>query len=176
MTVLVSVFLTERDKHYIVTDGGWISENYYNNFFDNDDECYLRLFTYYKEQYSICETEARNRVYYYKSTTKKELIPNIVLEMSTFISTVVSSSFIKFQDNKDKDLQKRFRSQVSTYLSSNFNKDEVSFNGTIDERYKDIKFNAVVKRENKFTLLNYVTGTTDFYFRGSIGRSNRIFN
>ena len=114
-------------------------------------------------------------MYYYKSTENIELIPNIVLEMSTFISTVVSSSFIKFQDNKDKDLQKRFRSQVSTYLSSNFNKDEVSFNGSIDEQYKDIKFNAVIKRDNKFTLFNYVTGTTDFYFRGSIGRSNMNF-
>ena len=28
----VSVFLTKRDKYYIVTDGGWISEKYYNNF------------------------------------------------------------------------------------------------------------------------------------------------
>ena len=171
----VSVFLTKRDKYYIVTDGGWISEKYYNNFFDNDDECYSRLFSYYKEKYSICETESKNQVYYYKSTENIELIPNIVLEMSTFISTVVSSSFIKFQDNKDKYLQKRFRSQVSTYLSSNFNKDEVSFNGSIDEQYKDIKFNAVIKRDNKFTLFNYVTGTTDFYFRGSIGRSNMNF-
>ena len=30
----VSVFLTEREGYYIITDGGWISENYYNNFFD----------------------------------------------------------------------------------------------------------------------------------------------
>jgi len=51
----------------------------------------------------------------------------------------------------------------------------VSFNGSIDEQYKDIKFNAVIKRDNKFTLFNYVTGTTDFYFRGSIGRSNMNF-
>ena len=28
----VSVFLTEREGYYIITDGGWISENYYNNF------------------------------------------------------------------------------------------------------------------------------------------------
>lgn len=171
----VSVFLTERDGYYIITDGGWISDNYYNNFFDNDDECYLRLFSYYKEQYSIRETEAKDKVYYYKSTEKKELVPNLVFEMSSFISTVVSSSFIKFQDNKDKDLQKRFRSQVSNYLTSGFDKKELSFNGAIDERYRDIRFNAIVKKNDKFTLFNYVTGTTDFYFRGSIGRSNMNF-
>ena len=32
----VSVFLTEREGYYIITDGGWISENYYNNFFDSE--------------------------------------------------------------------------------------------------------------------------------------------
>lgn len=95
--------------------------------------------------------------------------------MSSFISTVVSSSFIKFQDDKDKDLQKRFRTQVSDYLIAGFDKNVLSFNGFIDERYKDIKFNAVVKRDDKFTLYNYVTGTTEFYFRGSIGRSNMNF-
>ena len=153
----VSVFLTEREGYYIITDGGWISENYYNNFFDSDDESYLRLFTYYK------------------TTMKKELVPNLVLEVSNFISTVVSSSFIKFQDDKDKDLQKRFRTQVSNFLTAGFDKKELSFNGFIDERYKDIKFNAVVKRSDRFTLFNYVTGTTEFYFRGSIGRSNMNF-
>ena len=171
----VSVFITERNDNYIITDGGWISENYYNNFFDNDAESYLRLFTYYQEQYTIRETESNNRTYYYKSTSKKELVPNLVLEMSSFISTVVSSSFIKFQDDRDKDLQKRFRTQVSDYLIAGFDKNVLSFNGFIDERYKDIKFNAVVKRDDKFTLYNYVTGTTEFYFRGSIGRSNMNF-
>ena len=80
----VSVFLTEREGYYIITDGGWISENYYNNFFDSDDESYLRLFTYYKEQYSIRETESNNKIYYYKTTMKKELVPNLVLEVSNF--------------------------------------------------------------------------------------------
>lgn len=171
----VSVFITKRNDNYIITDGGWISDNYYNNFFDNDDESYLRLFTYYQEQYTIRETESNNKTYYYKNTRKRELVPNLVLEMSSFISTVVSSSFIKFQDDKDKDLQKRFRTQVSDYLTAGFDKKALSFNGYIDERYKDIKFNAIIRKDDKFTLYNYVTGTTEFYFRGSIGRSNMNF-
>ena len=64
---------------------------------------------------------------------------------------------------------------MSNFLTAGFDKKELSFNGFIDERYKDIKFNAVVKRSDRFTLFNYVTGTTEFYFRGSIGRSNMNF-
>jgi hypothetical protein len=171
----ISVFITERNGRFIITDGGWISENYYNNSFDNDDEYYLKLFSFYKEQFAIEETESKDKIYYYKSTNKKELIPNIVLEMATFISTVVSSSFIQFQENQDKDLQKRFKSQVNTFLSSSFEKNELKLSSAIDEQYKDIKFNAVLTTGNKVTLYNYVTGTTDFYFKGSLGRSNMNF-
>lgn len=32
----VSIFVTERNGRYIVTDGCGISDSYYNNFFDND--------------------------------------------------------------------------------------------------------------------------------------------
>jgi hypothetical protein len=169
----VSIFLTERDGRYIVTDGGWISENFYNNFFDNDDEYYQRLFMFYKEQFKIKETEAKSRIYYFKSTERKELIQNIALEMSTFISTVVSSSFVQFQDNKDKDLHKRFNTNVNNYLTdiTGKGKKDIKFNSAADERFKNIKFNAVIVDKSRFTLINYVTGTTDYFFKGSIGRS-----
>lgn len=169
----VSIFITERNGRYIVTDGGWISDSYYNNFFDNDDEYYQKLFTFYKERYLINETESKSRTYYFKSTDKKELVPNIAFEMTSFISAVVSSSFIKFQDNKDSDLQKRFGSHVNNYLSSIIGvyKNDLRFNSFADDRFKDIRFNAVYVKRNRFTLMNYVTGTSEYYFRNSISRS-----
>ena len=171
----VSVFLTERDGRYIVTDNGWISDNYYNSQFDNDDEAYLKLYSYYMDRYSIREIEAKNKIYYYKSTNDKELVANIVMELSVFISTVVSSSFIEFQENKDKELRQRFRTNVNTFLTDNFDKDEIKLSTYASDNYKDIRFNAVLKKDNKLTLYNYVTGTTDFYFKGSLGRSNMNF-
>lgn len=172
----VSVFLTERNGYFIITDGGWIDENYYNNFFDSDDEYYLKLFVYYKDQYSVLETESGGRIYYYKKVDNKKMVPNLILEMSNFISTIISSSFVKFQENKDKDLQKRFGSEVNDYIYSiSNNKKNLHFNGVIDSRFRDIKFNAVLTTNDRHTLINYVTGTSDFYFRGSIGRSNMNF-
>lgn len=67
----VSVFLTEKDGRYIVTDNGWVNDNYYNSQFDNDDEAYLKLFTYYKDKYAIKELEAKNKIYYYKSLVSR---------------------------------------------------------------------------------------------------------
>lgn len=97
------------------------------------------------------------------------------MELSIFISTVVSSSFIEFQDNKDKELRHRFRTNVNTFLTDNFDKDEIRLGTYVSDNYKDIRFNAIIKRDDRFTLYNYVTGTTDFYFKGSLGRSNMNF-
>lgn len=171
----VSIFLTERDGKYIVTDNGWVNDNYYNSQFDNDDEAYLKLFSYFKDKYAIKELEAKNKIYYYKYTNNKELVANIVMELSIFISTVVSSSFIEFQENKDKELRHRFRTSVNAFLTDNFEKDEIKLGTYVSDNYKDIKFNAVLKKDDRLTLYNYVTGTTDFYFRGSLGRSNMNF-
>ena len=97
------------------------------------------------------------------------------MELSIFISTVVSSSFIEFQDNKDKELRHRFRTNVNAFLTDNFDKDEIRLGTYVSDNYKDIRFNAIIKRDDRFTLYNYVTGTTDFYFKGSLGRSNMNF-
>lgn len=171
----VSVFLTKRNGYFIVTDGGWISDDYYNNDFCNDDESFNRLFTYYITQYSIKSTEANGKTYYYKATDEFKLVPNIVYDISTFVSAVVSASFVKFQDEKDKDLQKRFNTLANDYISSILNRNELRINNIVDERLSSIKFNAVVSRRNKFTLINYVTGANESYFIGSIGRSNMNF-
>lgn len=34
----VSVFLTQRENEFIITDGGWISEKYYNDLIDLEDD------------------------------------------------------------------------------------------------------------------------------------------
>lgn len=71
----VSIFVTERNGRYIVTDGGWISDSYYNNFFDNDDEYYQKLFTFYKERYLINETESKAEHIISKVQIKKNWYP-----------------------------------------------------------------------------------------------------
>ena len=60
-------------------------------------------------------------------------------------------------------------------MTDNFDKDEIRLGTYVSDNYKDIRFNAIIKRDDRFTLYNYVTGTTDFYFKGSLGRSNMNF-
>ncbi len=40
----VSIFLTQRDQDYIISDGGWIYEGLYSNSFDRTIDCYNKLY------------------------------------------------------------------------------------------------------------------------------------
>ena len=88
----VSVFLTQRGDEFVVTDGGWISEKYYNDLIDLEDNHFNRLYEYYLTQYNISTIEAKERLFYYKKTTNWAMIPNLVYEVANFISAIVSSS------------------------------------------------------------------------------------
>jgi hypothetical protein len=45
----------------------------------------------------------------------------------------------------------------------------------IDDNHRHLKFGAIIPYHKKVTLVNHVTGTSDYYFRNSIARSNMGF-
>ena len=171
----VSVFLTQRENEFIITDGGWISEKYYNVLIDLEDDHFNRLYEYYLTQYSISTLEAKERIFYYKKTNNQLLIPNLVYEVSNFISIIISSSFIQFESKKEKDSIKRFRRNADNFIASFKNKDQVKFGQSIHEKYSRVKFNAVIRNNDRLSLINYITGTTDYNFINSIGKTNMNF-
>jgi hypothetical protein len=174
--MFVSVFITQKGDEYIVTDGGWINNEYYGiNIHDNTAPCYDRLFSYYYNIYQIKETQEKGKTMYYKKTADKNLVPNLVYDLSGFISIVVSSSFIGFVDEKEVENVKRFKKQAKDYLSAITDKKEIQFDASIDDKYKNVKFGAVVKRNNKLKLINYITGSNEYYFVNSIGKTNLNF-
>ena len=114
----VSVFLTQRGDEFVVTDGGWISEKYYNDLIDLEDNHFNRLYEYYLTQYNISTIEAKERLFYYKKTTNWAMIPNLVYEVANFISAIVSSSFIQFESKKEADAIRRFRKHADSFIAS----------------------------------------------------------
>ena len=171
----VSVFLTQRGDEFVVTDGGWISEKYYNDLIDLEDNHFNRLYEYYLTQYNISTIEAKERLFYYKKTTNWAMIPNLVYEVANFISAIVSSSFIQFESKKEADAIRRFRKHADSFIASFKSKEQVDFGKSIHERYSRVKFNSVIKNNKRLSLVNYITGSTDYNFINSIGKTNMNF-
>jgi hypothetical protein len=173
--MFVSVFVTRKEGEYIVTDGGWISDGYYDVVIPENTPCFDRVFSHYYNFYRIKDTEGKGKRFYYKKTSDVNLVPNLVYDLSGFISAVVSSSLITFTDEKETDNILRFRRQANNFLAAITDKKEIKFNAPFDDNFKVIKFSAIITRGNRLNLINYVTGSNESYFAGSLGRANMNF-
>ena len=169
--IFVSVFLTRRGNEYIVTDGAWIDSGMYETEIGFEDTYYQKLFNYYMDDYQIKATNTHGYIYYYKKITDLRLIADVVYDLSNFISVVVSSSFIPFEERKEREQIGRFKRNANNYLSQFVDEKSLKKNYSIHDGLV-IKFNAVLIRKNKLTLFSYVTGTNDTNFILSLGRAN----
>lgn len=174
--LFVSVFLTTRGNEYVVTDGGWIDSGIYECEIPLEDEYYCKLFQYYLAEYEIQSLEAKGKAFYYKKTTNPLLIPNLVYDLSSFINAIISASFIQFQTNKEKENIGRFKRQANNFIKSLVEEKYIKTNHIIHESLSGVRFNAVITKFNRFTLISYVTGSNDTNFIYSLGRSNLNFD
>ena len=172
----VSVFLTKREDEYIVTDGGWIDSGIYECKTGFEDVYYYKLFQYYLEDYEIQQLQSKGHIYYYKKISNVKLVPNLVYDLSNFINAVVSASFISFEEKKEKEHIGRFRREANRFIRNLVSEKNLKTNSYIHESISSIKFNAVVFRKNRMTLINYVTGSNDTNFILSLGRSNLSYD
>lgn len=169
----VSVFLTERDSEYIVSDGGWIDLGTYDNVFSLEEDAFQKLFYYYLEVYHIKEVIGKDgKKHFYKKTSKSSSVSSMVFDLATFISNIISSSEVEFSDTAEKETKSRFKKLANNYIQSLVPNDKIEWGAALGDR-RDIRFNAIYQKSNtKLILINYITGSTLSYFTSSIARAN----
>lgn len=172
----VSVFITRRDDELVVTDGGWIGEGVYEVPFDRDDEYFSKIILHYQYNFDIKETrDAANRPFFYKKTKSAKAVPSILFDLANFITAVVSTAAIEFEDKTEKETKTRFGKQVNDYLSTVFDKDKLVLGGSLDNSGQ-IKVNAIYRKTpSRIALINYITGSSIYYFNNSVTKANFVF-
>lgn len=170
----VTVFLTYRDGKWIVTDGGMTGAGMYDTMMQEDSKVYNRILDFFQNDFDIKTTfNAKGDIYYYKSTTLRELVPNIVFDLSNFIAMVVNDSLVDFREKSERKL---FSSSVRDFISGFVDTERVEFNARLNNGLST-KFGAVVRNTNgKASLVNLVTGSTEDYMRRSLGQSNLFYD
>jgi hypothetical protein len=171
----ISVFLSKRNNEFIVSDGGWLFDGMYENSFDRKINCYNKIFIHYQNTFNIKEVKNQSgTIYFYKKTDKEISVPSLVLDMSNFISSLVSLSNVEYAD-KELEVEKGFNRQAKEYLTQIIPNKDIEFNEYFD-RKKEVKVNAIIKKRNgKIVLVNYITGGDYFYFRGNIYKTHFLF-
>jgi hypothetical protein len=172
----ISVFLTIQGTDYIVTDGGWIEQGIYDNNFNLDEDCFKKIILHYQNVYNVKEIKnGAKTTYFYKKTANPISISSIVFDLSTFISTLVSLSFVEYTEKEERETKERFNKKANLYLSQIVDSDKIKFNAPIDE-HKKIKFSAIINtNKSELILINYITGSSDYYFNNSISKTNMMY-
>lgn len=173
----VSLFVTERNGKFIVSDGGLLSSEAYESEIDYENQCLLKILYHFESFYQIKKTQDKQgNKHYYKTTSKEVLIPNLVYEMAQFISMCASSATVQFEDPKEVDERVTFRKKASSYLHANFQKESIRFRGNLDkEDFRTVRFSAIIERRSRLSLVSYLTGSNPANLISSIAKANMNF-
>lgn len=177
----VSVFITEREEGIVVTDGGWID----NEFYDCDIkslhgvECFEKQFNYFIASYQIKQIEdfKGTQVFYLKSK-EAIAIPALVHSVSLFICSVVNAALVPYVDEKAINEKEKatFKQEADAFLKQIVKRDaiverNVSFNKFLLNKPKTLKFSAIITDRNQLSLVSYISGYNNDYFLSSLAKS-----
>lgn len=167
----VSVFITFTNNKIVVTDSGWIDQNYYEMpLFDESELIINRITNSFQSSLNVKSTTDKEGVkFYYKTCATIEQVPSAVFDLAHFILGVVNAFCIQYKDEKEEKERETFRNHANDYLKMNYT-DKVKFRSSLED-FQSIKFNAIITKNSKLYLLTYVTGSKQTYFENELRKS-----
>lgn len=167
----VSVFITFTNNKIVITDSGWIDQNYYETpLYDESEIIVKRITASFQSSFNVKATFDKEGVeYYYKTCDSLDQIPSAVFDLANFIVGVVNSFCIQYKDEKEEKERETFRRDANDYLKAKY-PDKVKLRSALDD-FQSIKFNAIINKSSKLYLMTYVTGSTQTYFENDLRKS-----
>lgn len=167
----VSVFITVTKGKIIVTDNGWIDQNYYDFGLKETDEYIVdRIISSFRASYRVKIIADKTGIQFnYKICDNIEQIPNAVFDLANFVVGVVNAHCIEFRDEAEEKERETFKQDANTFLNGNY-AENITFKKGLDD-FKNIKFNAIINKGLNLYLISYVTGSSQYYFENDLRRS-----
>lgn len=172
----ISVFVSTQNHEFIVSDGGWIDEQVYDCVLELDNECFQKIHEHYLNSFNIKRTNGLgDTIFYYKKTNSEKAIASIIMDLSVFISNIVSLAQVEYSDKEEKQSIKRFNKKANDYLKTFVEKDNLNTSGYLGDE-KNVRCDAYINTSNsRLIVLNYITGSTASHFTNSISKANFMF-
>lgn len=175
----VSVFISQKEDYFIVSDGGWISSGIYEGeVLENDESIIYRLELQFREHYKIkVATNRAGVIYNYKTTKKFDLISALVFDVGNYVASVANSHAAVYNEAKLQNDRQKFHSDVNKFLKASYN-GYIRTNSSIggyNPQLSSIKFNAVISTNAQVHLVMYVTGHTKKLFNKDASEANTNF-
>jgi len=167
----VSVFLKYENGRFIVTDGGWIQSNYYENpIHEESEEIIKRIVMSFQLSYDIKITQDKTGlIYYYKVCNEASQVASCVFDLANFIVGTINAHCLHFKDEREERERDTFRKDANGFLKTNYG-DNVKLSQALDD-LKSIRFNAIVNKRSQLYLITYITGSTPYYFDNDLRKT-----
>lgn len=167
----ISVFLKYEKEKFVITDGGWIQSNFYENpIYEESEEIIKKVILSFQQSYEIKITiDKSGLAYYYKTCNEPNQVASCVFDLANFIVGAVNSHCIHFKDEKEEKERDTFRKEANGFLKSNYG-DNVKLTQALDD-FPSIKFNAIVNKRSRLYLITYITGSTPYYFDNDLRKT-----
>ena len=167
----VSVFITFTNNKIVLTDSGWIHQNYYDTPINEDsEEIVNRVISSFTASFKVKSTQDKSGIeYYYKTCNNIDEIPSAVFDLANFIVGAVNSFCVQYKDEKEEKERETFRKDANDFLKANYI-ENVKLRSVLDD-FKGIKFNAIINKKSSLYLITYVTGSTQSYFENDLRKS-----
>jgi hypothetical protein len=175
----VSVFVSQQEDYYIVSDGGWLTKEYYENSVVYEDEIIVqKLQLQYRNHFNIQTTLHEGLIrYYYKATNHIELVSALVYDVSHYIAAIVNSQTIAYNEGREQSQRQRFHHDVNCYLWEKYGS-FLTFNDSLAKdcpEISTIKFNAIVRQHTGTYLIMYVSGYSQQNFNRDVSEAYTHF-
>ena len=174
----VSVFISQKNDKFIVSDGGWLFNNMYGSRHIEDTELFERIFIQYLTHFQILQTKSKDGITYnYKTTKKLELVSAMVFDVGHFVSAISNAQNISYKEVSEIEDRAIFHNSLNSFFKSQYGANKVDINEAVKISEKNtVKVNAVlrVNPRNNYYLM-YVTGSRSNYFIKDIAETTINF-
>jgi hypothetical protein len=167
----VVLYVTKRQKRFIVSDGGQASE-----FFQcakDDEPFFASLIGRAKLRHDVLEHSKGTRRFYYKQATDFKLIGSMAFDMANFLVAATNAAVLSTAEDDAMD-KNSFKMRADKFIKPLIKRDRtVKFSDKLEE-VKEATFSAVIKSKTQLWLVLYLTGSNAKYFQ--LSASNAIVN
>ncbi|MEP7375886.1 MAG: hypothetical protein ABI675_20995 [Chitinophagaceae bacterium] len=171
----ISVFITKRDSHFVITDGGWIEAGEYFDFETIDNDLLKSSLKYFTSLYKTkIATNGQGKIYYLSCDSEKMVSSN-VYDISMLISQTINALLLETdtseEDHRDNEI---FRRDVDDYFHSFKKKNLVVQTNKELDGLSGPRF-TIIRRSKQVSLVKYITGSTFDYFKKSLNSATIDF-
>ncbi len=174
-STLLSLFITERNKKFIVHDGGSIAQIVTDNCPFPDDEIKASL-EGFAAKYGVKQCwDASKQKIFFKDCGKKPLISSLAFDLASFATTVTNVLVAASYDEPDVEVDERFQRNADSFIKSAIPTGLIFKPRQEIKEVPGVKFSGIISRSNRIWLVSYVTGSTLPYFVRSVAMAKMNF-